>query len=121
MELEQQIEQQRVKHIVSSYQLEGEDAIAFHQYLKDLLAIYPSPVIELALVEVLVDGWLRLPMLRGCEFLTRTHDRIVSWQEHSITSSIAPEEFLQITGLDPTPVFGRSNTPIAAAIGFGIS
>ena len=121
MELKQQIEQQRVKHIISSYQLEGEDTIGFHQYLNDLLATYPSPVIELALVEVLVDGWLRLPMLRGCEFLTRAHDRIVSWQEHTLTSSIAPEEFLQITGLDPAPVFGCSKNPIAAAIGFGIS
>ena len=120
MELKQQIEQQRVKHIVSSYELEGEDSIAFGQYLNDLLATYPSPIIELALVETLVEGWLQLPLLRGCGFLSRTHDRILTWQAHAITSTIVPEQFHQITGLDPSPVFGRSNKPIAAAIGFRI-
>ncbi|HEY9907970.1 MAG TPA: hypothetical protein V6D18_10270 [Thermosynechococcaceae cyanobacterium] len=121
MELKQQIEQQRVWHIVSSYQLEGADSIAFNQYLKDLLATYPCPVIELALVEILVEGWLRLPMPKGCQFLARVYDRILAWQAHSPTSTIAPEQFFQITGLDPTPVFGDSHRSIAAVLNFGVS
>jgi hypothetical protein len=119
MELNQQIEQQRVQHIITSYELAGEDAIAFYPYLHQLLATYSPPIVELALVESLVEGWLQLPMLRGCEFLSRVHDRLLTWQANSITSTITPEQFLQITGLDPSPVFGSVNLAIAIAIGLG--
>jgi hypothetical protein len=110
MELREQIRQQRVKHIVSSYQLDGHDLASFSRYLKHLLENYPSPLIELALVEVLVDSWLRIPMQKGCDFLARVHDRICTWQERAIVSTISPEQFQQVTGLDPSPIFGTSRT-----------
>jgi hypothetical protein len=117
MELNQQIERQRVQHIITSYELAGAEAIAFYPYLQELLATHTSAIVELALVEALVEGWSQLPLVRGCEFLRRVDDRLLTWQSSAITSTIAPEQFLQITGLDPTPVFGQVQPPIAGAIG----
>jgi hypothetical protein len=114
-QLNHHLNQQRVKHIVSSYQLAGtEDVDSFEQYLADLLHAYPSALVELALVETLVDCWVRLPVVRGCEFLAIAHDYLQDWddrrhprsREQPIAHTIAPEQFRQITGLDPTPVFG---------------
>ena len=95
MELKQQIEQQRVKHIISSYQLEGEDAIGFHQYLNDLLATYPSPVIELALVEVLV-GWLAT--VANAEGL-RVPD--ADPRSHHFLARTQPHQFDRARGISP--------------------
>jgi hypothetical protein len=114
MDFREQLKQQRVKHIVSSYQLAGTDAEAFDHYLADLLHAYPAPLIELALVETLVDCWVRLPVIRGCEFLAIAHDYLQDWddrlqvfsRQQSVASTIAPEQFQLITGLDPGPVFG---------------
>lgn len=114
MELREQIKQQRVKHIVSSYQLAGEETEAFNHYLNELLHLYPTPLIELALVETLVDSWLRLPMQRGCEFLTQAHEQLKAWESRRVTSTIAPLQFQQITGLDPSPIFGSSSVPPAS-------
>ncbi len=108
---EEQINQQRVKHIVSSYQLAGDDVEAFAGYLDELLQTYAMPLIELALAETLVDSWVNVPMQTGILFLQQAHDRLKKWDAHSISSSLTPETFQQITGLDPSPIFGASEFP----------
>lgn len=110
MEIGEQLRQQRVKHIVNSYQLNGTDA-QFHENLALLLEQYPSPLIELALVEILVNYWWQVPMPRGSLFLTRVHEQLAAWQSQPIISTISPEQYQQITGLDPTPIFGSSGLP----------
>ncbi|QZZ19876.1 hypothetical protein J5X98_21600 [Leptothermofonsia sichuanensis E412] len=111
MELGEQLSRQRVKHIVSSYQLEGNEAETFNSSLEDLLRAYSAPLIELALVEVLVDSWLQVPMAKGCRFLTKVQEHLKAWEGQEIVSAIAPEQFQQITGLDPTPIFGPTGMP----------
>jgi hypothetical protein len=121
MELGEQLNRQRVKHIVSSYQLDSEDTKPFNDYLDGLLRVYPAPLIELAMVETLVDGWLKVPMLKGREFLVKAHELMKTWEgqinepsgsaESKIVSTIAPEQFQQITGLDPSPIFGPAGLP----------
>jgi hypothetical protein len=120
MELGVQLKWQRVKHIVSSYQLGGNDTEAFEHDLHLLFAHYPPPLIELALVETLVDGWLQVPLLRGCAFLTKAHALLKQWEEQALlqsdslmrqrVSTISPDQFQQITGLDPAPIFGAIST-----------
>ena len=111
MTLEKQINQQRVKHIVSSYQLEGEENEAFADYLETLLQAYAMPLVELALAETLVANWMNVPMQKGVLFLQQTHDRLKNWETHSISSSLTPQEFQQLTGLDPSSIFGTSEFP----------
>ena len=111
MTLEKQINQQRVKHIVSSYQIEGGEVEAFADYLEELLQIYAMPLVELALAETLVDNWMSVPVKKGILFLQQTHDRLKNWETHTVSSSLTPQEFHQITGLDPSPVFGISELP----------
>ena len=106
MEIEQQINRQRVKHVVSSYQLAGGEEAEFELYLEQLLQKYPSALIELALVEILVRTWLRIPPIRGMEFLSETHEKLQEWATQPIVSTITPAQFQQITGLDPQPIFG---------------
>lgn len=118
MELSAQLNWQRIKHIVSSYQLDGHDTEAFDRDLHLLLAHYPSPLVELALVETLVDGWLQVPLLRGCDFLATAYKLLQQWEEQAFlqgdsltrqrASTISPNQFQQITGLDPTPIFGSA-------------
>ncbi|PSB20629.1 hypothetical protein C7B65_06915 [Phormidesmis priestleyi ULC007] len=111
MTLEEKINQQRVKHIVSSYQLEGKETEAFADYLEELLQTYAMPLLELALAETLIVNWMNVPMQKGILFLQQTHDRLKNWETHSISSSLTPQEFQQITGLDPSPIFGTSEFP----------
>lgn len=111
MELREQLKQHRVKYIVSSYLLAGDESEAFDRYLNGLLRIYPAPLIELALVEILVASWMRVPMPRGCAFLEKAHRLLTDWETGAIVPSIASEEFQQITGLDPSPIFGSNATP----------
>lgn len=106
MELRQQLNQQRVKYIISSYQLDGDEPEAFYAYLHRMFHLYPAPLIELALVAVLVNYWLRAPMQKGCQFLALVYEQLSAWEEQPIVSPISPEQFQQITGLDPTPIFG---------------
>lgn len=117
MEIWEQLKRQRVKHIVSSYQLDGEDA-AFASELDLLLQQYPMALVELALVETLVDNWLKLSLVRGREFLVQTHAQLQLWEDREVVSTIAPEQFHQITGLDPAPVFGgasvASHVPVSS-------
>jgi hypothetical protein len=111
MEIREQLSRQRVKHIVSSYELGGDEATRFDTYLEDLLQVYPCPLIELALVETLVDGWSAIPLVRGIKFLTLTHDKLKLWENQPIVSTVTPAQFRQIAGLDPAPVFGSAELP----------
>jgi hypothetical protein len=111
MDIQEQISRQRVKHIVSSYQLAGNETSQVEAYLDDLLQVYPPPLIELALVETLVDHWANVPLVKGVEFLTQAHDKLKVWESQSIVSTLTPEQFNQITGLDPSPVFGSTELP----------
>ncbi|KGF71626.1 hypothetical protein DO97_17145 [Neosynechococcus sphagnicola sy1] len=106
MDIQERLSRQRVHYIVSSYQLAGDETAAFEDYLEDLISTYPLPLIELALTETLVHHWLQLPLLRGIGFLVPVHQRLKFWQGHPITSTLTPEQFQQITGLDPQPIFG---------------
>ncbi|HEY9623031.1 MAG TPA: hypothetical protein V6C78_21935 [Crinalium sp.] len=111
MDIHEQISRQRVKHIVSSYQLGGSETSQVEAYLDDLLSVYPSPLIELALIETLVDRWLTIPMVKGVDFLAQAQEKLKTWQSQPIVSTITPEQFQQITGLDPAPVFGSTELP----------
>lgn len=123
MDIEQQVKQQRVKHIISSYHLAeashgpvaganaADDLEKFNAYLTQLLGLYPSPLVELALVQTLAQGWLRVPMLRGVPFLAVVEKQLQGWQQGPIITSITPDQFQQITGLDPSPIFGATGQP----------
>ena len=110
MEIEQQINQQRVKHVVNSYQLAGNEEAEFGVFLEQLLQKYPPTLIELALVEILVRTWLRIPPIRGVEFLCDVKKKLQEWETQPVISTITPAQFQQITGLDPQPIFGLSNS-----------
>lgn len=110
--MRQQVNHRRIQHIVNTYQLAGEDPHVFHQALNDWLGVYVAPLIELALVETLVDGWLTVPMPRGLKFLHRMQERLAHWESHPIISTITPAQFHQITGLDPAPIFGNGEAPL---------
>lgn len=116
MEVWEEISRQRVKYIVDSYQLDGDDDEDFDEYLEDLLQAYVPPQIELALVEVLIESWRFTPMMRGVEFLKRSHELLKCWENNPITPHISPTHFRLITGLDPTPVFGNSPTQPSKSI-----
>jgi hypothetical protein len=116
MEIWQQLSRQRIKHIVSSYQLAGDEVNPFESYLEDLLNHYPYPLIELALIETLIDNWLSVPLTRGIAFLSQAHDKLKNWDTQPIVSTITPEQFQQISGLDPTPIFGSAEIPPACPI-----
>ena len=106
MEVWEEISRQRVKYIVDSYQLDGDDDEDFYEYLEDLLQAYAPPQIELALVEVLIESWRFTPMMRGVMFLNRSHELLKSWENSPVSPHVSPTHFRLITGLDPTPVFG---------------
>lgn len=108
MEIWEEISRQRVKYIVDSYLLAGDDDEYFDDYLEDLLQAYPPPQIELALVEILIEGWRNFPLQRGVPFLERSHNLLKSWENKTITPNISATQFRLITGLDPTPIFGIS-------------
>jgi hypothetical protein len=118
MELKEKLKRQRVKYIVSSYQLDHVDRDQFNIVLDMLLQEYPAPLVELAIAETLVANWLTVPMPKGCAFLSQTQSYLKAWETHvaschadfaqaHIHCSLTPEQFQQITGLDPTPVFYR--------------
>lgn len=110
-QVSQQIRQQRVKHIVESYQLDAGTNDRAANDLDELFQTYPMALIELAIVEILVQNWLSVPMPRGTEFFEQVKTLLLSWQTEPISVSITPDEFQQVTGLDPAPVFGYSDLP----------
>ena len=121
MEIQQRINQQRVKHIVDSYRLTGDEVDAFDTYFSELLSQYPQGLIELALVDTLAKSWLTVPMQKGVPFLAIAHNRIKQWQQEEVTRladmplsyDLTPSQFSQITGLDPSPAFCSLTQPIA--------
>ena len=120
MEVQQRIGQQRVKHIVDSYLLVGNDADTFSTYLNDLLAQYPYSLIELVLVETLVKNWLTVPMRKGISFLAEAHERLKQWQLEpasiaSLHNQLTPSQFSQITGLDAQVAFATLDRPAPSA------
>lgn len=113
MELWEQLSRQRVRYITESYELYGDAIDDFDDYLEDLLLAYPPPQIELAIVETLVESWLQMPLVKGIAFIESVHERLKSWEKSiSVKPSITPSQFRQISGLDPTPVFGENYNSI---------
>jgi hypothetical protein len=111
MTLQEQVQQQRVKHIVSSYQLDSEDADLCESCLAELLQLYPTGLLELALVETIVQNWAQVPMVRGIQFFRQVQDLLKDWQSNEISISFSPDEFQLVTGLDASPIFGAPPTP----------
>lgn len=112
MTLQTEIKKQRVKHIVNSYQLEGEDAEACATELNDLFQTYAPELIELALAETIALNWLTVPMPRGLPFFTQVRSLLDRWQAESIQLTLTPAEFEQLTGLSAEPISGMSdNSP----------
>ncbi len=103
--LRQRVDQQRVKHIIESFHLSGQDGSRFDDRLERLLGEYSSTWLELAIAEVLVLNWLIVPLPRGLEVLRQVHNLLVQWQAHGMTNLLTELEFQRITGLDPVPVF----------------
>jgi hypothetical protein len=98
---------QRIYHIVTSYCLSGDEPMPFEAYLIDLMQVFPEPLIELAIVEVLVQQWLQVPLVRGLAFLQKTHQMLNTWQSQQIESRLTPASYELITGLESAPVFKR--------------
>lgn len=117
MTLEEHISRQRVKYIVSSYQLEGDDPAVFNPALDQLLQTYAAPILELALAETLVELWLTVPLPRGLDFLQRAEDRLQQWVRSGVCSRLDPDQFQLVTGLDPTPVFQTLDFPPPTILG----
>lgn len=111
MEIQHRLNQQRVKHIVDSYLLAGEDALLFESYLADLMHQYPPGLLELALVETLIHNWLKIPMEKGVPFLVTAHNRLKQWQQSGKQPTVTPSQFSQITGLDPQLAFNELTAP----------
>jgi hypothetical protein len=151
VDLQEALRRQRVKYIVSSYQLDQPDQHQFDAVLELLLTEYPTPLIELAIAETLVANWLTVPLPKGCAFLSQTQDYLRVWQacidrsrenrgerdlaesdnreankdnrrseildetlgetfaEVHLWCSLTAHQFQQITGLDPTPIFGSNS------------
>lgn len=105
MTLAEKINHQRVKYIVSSYQLDGDVPTEFLKRLDTLADDYPLSWLELALAEVLVLNWLIVPMPRGLEFLQEVKSRLQQWRRSGVRNLLTPSEFQRITNLDPSPVF----------------
>lgn len=96
------IQQQRLRHIVESYALAGEERDLFAAKLSLLEEGYPWFLIELALVEVLVQNWLKYPLPRGLAFLQQVEARLKEWRSASnVSSLLTPVQFEQVTGLTP--------------------
>ena len=105
MTLQQQIQQQRVRHIISSYQLNSENSEWCDACLTAMLQLYPTGLIELALVETMVQNWARVPMPKGLEFFQQVETLLRQWETSAIAVSFSPIEFQQVTGLDASPIF----------------
>ncbi len=116
MEIQLEVSRQRVKHIVDSYHLPGDEVALCAGYLDELIELFPMPAVELALVETLVKNWLIIPMPRGKVFFEQAHALLKQWKESSeVNTTVSIEQFQQITGLDPAPVFGPQIPPQCSA------
>jgi hypothetical protein len=127
------VNQQRVRHIIKLYALDREETQDLYTCLDALFRHYPSSLIELALVETLVDCWAAVPMPRGLAFMSRVRDRLRQWktqreiqreiqgatqedrpqEREPHFSTLTPQQFHHITGLDPAPIFGPGLVEVA--------
>ena len=105
MEIQALINRQRVKYIIDSYRLAGDDGEAFSLLLDELAEVYPLARLELALVEVLVESWTVFPMERGLPYLHKAENRLRAWRTEGPSPRLTPAQFEQITGLDSTVTF----------------
>lgn len=109
-QLLEQVNQQRVKHIIKLYALDSEETQDVYTCLDALFRRYPPPLIELALVETLVDCWAAVPLPKGLPFISQVRDRLRQWEAQReaepLLSTLTPQQFHHITGLDPAPIFG---------------
>ena len=118
----EQTQQQRLRHIIESYDLAGDretEGDRFQTSLDRLSQTYPLVLVELAFVEVLAHHWLRLPRPQGVRFLALVRRCLRQWQQPPIESSLTRSQFHHITGLDPSPIFGPepdNSDPEAAAL-----
>ncbi|MGD1941181.1 MAG: hypothetical protein ACFB0G_07700 [Leptolyngbyaceae cyanobacterium] len=110
------IQQQRLQHIVDSYALAGRDATLFDRRLAALIQQYSYNAVELALVEGLVQNWLRYPLPRGMAFLEQIQTRLQAWREAAmISTGLTPTQFEQVTGLPPYSFENMATSPIDLA------
>ncbi len=120
MDIQDLVSHQRVKHIVDLYQLDGSDQKDFRESLLSLLEIYPSSLVELAMVEAIVKGWLVIPMPKGLPVIETVRQQLQSWQadpsldtQPAIETLLTPAQFEQITGLDASLVFDAAGQVLA--------
>ena len=122
------MQQQRLQHIINSYSLAGEDVEPFLTKLNLLREDHPWFLIELALVEILVQNWLRYPLPRGLPFLEQVAARLQEWQATpKVPEFLTPNQFEQVTGLAPVgfdllptlPKAGPGNRGLVVEGGFG--
>lgn len=112
MDIQSELSRQRVKHIVDSYHLQGDEIALCDGYLDDLMSLFPMPAVELALVETLTQNWLTIPMPRGKAFFEKAEALLKQWKEsQEVETTVSMEQFRQITGLDPAPIFGPEVPP----------
>lgn len=104
MDDQSQINYQRVKYIIESYTLEGQDGDSFWTFLDELLGTYPAPLVELAIAETIATNWLQVPMPRGIDCLVQIQSLLKTWETPPIVSRLTPSSFRDITGLDPAPI-----------------
>jgi hypothetical protein len=105
--IQEKINHHRVFHIITSYQLASDDS-GFRSALDNLLIQHPSALIELAIVDVLVQSWAVVPLVRGLAFLDLVILRLQDWNSGVITSKVTPDLFESITGLTAQVVFGSA-------------
>lgn len=108
------LQQQRLQHIVDSYSLAGDESAVFSYQLELLVHDYPCFLVELAIVDILVQNWLRYPMPRGIRFLELVQGQLQVWRQAAVISSaLTPQQFEQITGL-PSWTLPDSPMPLAS-------
>ena len=115
MTLAEHLKKQRIKHIVSSYQLSGSEVEACEDQLDQLLERYPAAWIELALASAIADYWAAIPMPRGLALFNQAHESLQQWERTGISSSLSPDDFQHITGLNPSSVFEPFDPPPSIA------
>jgi hypothetical protein len=111
MTLAEHLKKQRIKHIISSYQLNGSEVEACENELDQLLERYPSAWIELALADAIAHHWAAIPMPRGLAFFNHVHESLQQWERTGIFSPLSPDDFQHITGLNPSSIFEPFDPP----------
>lgn len=118
MTLEERVSWQRIAYIVESYELAGTDGETFDAYLAEMISTHAMPIMELAFAETILDVWTVVPLPRGVLFLEHANNILQDWSEKGLSSRLTPDDFKQITGLDPAPIIHalRSPTPQAPVL-----